>query len=42
LLEKSYKVVSLNPSGITIPLDRMRKLRPKVIDELAESIAHQC
>ena len=39
--EKATKVVSLNPSGITILPDRMRRLRPEVVTELAGSIREQ-
>jgi N6-adenosine-specific RNA methylase IME4/uncharacterized ParB-like nuclease family protein len=41
LPEKQAKVVSLSPSGITILPDRMRRLRPEVVSELAESIRTQ-
>jgi N6-adenosine-specific RNA methylase IME4 len=37
--EKIHKVVSLNPSGITILPDRMRALREEVVAGLAESIS---
>jgi ParB/RepB/Spo0J family partition protein len=32
------KVQMLDPSGISTPLDRMRRLRPELVDELAELI----
>ncbi len=41
MLEKSAKVVSLNPSGITILPERMRRLRSEVVNELVESIKRQ-
>jgi len=37
-LPKQPKTMPLNPSGITILPDRMRALRPQVVDELAISI----
>ena len=38
MLKHEPKVVSLNPSGITVLPDRMRRLRPEVVNSLAESI----